>query len=380
MWCNISGKAAGEIWNWSFLGVKQQVTHSVDGSLCCATRLMLYSDPTATYTSVPSVGVAAVKNGFTLHRALGGEISTRNCRPTLLRGVALSKSWVSRGKSCSSKVTAYWPLGPSPSYLNVQLDCGGTSRSQRRGVRKKKREEKTGNCLSITQTSFVLSTTYQTDTQHENGYLVSPGGRSGEEGRDPGNEVVKITHDGRFGWLIFFEVSRNIAYLVESNVVGPVTGSSAFVSFSCQAAADMVVVRVCYGDLNILGTTALESDYGEGRGDRRGVDLPRVCSSGEIQGCWQEPFAPARVQRRPTASWKTKNPGRTAQRLVESGRIVGQIPVIQCDMMTRYPLSVSTAPVTGWLCWTSIKRRPVARDGSNNGYLFGSCSKLDLKY
>ena len=117
------------------------MTHSVGGSLCCATRLTLYSEPTATYTSVPSVGVAAVKNGFTLHRARGGEISTRNWRPTLLRGVALSKSWVSRGKSCSSKVTAYWPLGPSPSYLNVQLDCGG--RSKTGGAEKKIRQERT---------------------------------------------------------------------------------------------------------------------------------------------------------------------------------------------------------------------------------------------
>ena len=108
--------------------------------------------------------------------------------------------------------------------------------------------------------------------------------------------------------FIFLEFHQNIAYLVESNVFWPITGSSTFISTSCEATTDKIVVRVCHRDSNILGTTALESDYWEGRGDRRGVDLPRVCSSGEIHGCGEEPFATGRVQGRPTASWKTKKP------------------------------------------------------------------------
>ena len=68
--------------------------------------IVLYTEPICTSLHSPSLGVTGVNTGTLLQEPEWLLIMTRNCSPTALNGVMLSKFVVPAGKSSNVSATA----------------------------------------------------------------------------------------------------------------------------------------------------------------------------------------------------------------------------------------------------------------------------------
>ena len=89
-----------------FFKIKYKISHCFDKSASVTSMTVLYTEPICTSLHSPSLGVKGVNTGTLLQEPERLLIMTRNCSPTALNGVMLSKFVVPAGKSSNVSATA----------------------------------------------------------------------------------------------------------------------------------------------------------------------------------------------------------------------------------------------------------------------------------
>ena len=89
-----------------FFKIKYKISHCFDKSASVTSMTVLYTEPICTSLHSPSLGVKGVNTGTLLQEPEWLLIMTRNCSPTALNGVMLSKFVVPAGKSSNVSATA----------------------------------------------------------------------------------------------------------------------------------------------------------------------------------------------------------------------------------------------------------------------------------